>query len=103
MENKKEVTAQEMELIVAELKKIKCSYLISITEGDGTYSQTYDTFPNSASFFHASAVQFSNAIRMEFKKHDKSSIATACLLALITEVVSDMHDTIEKAIDESLK
>lgn len=95
---KKKITAEEMQQIVNELKKIECTFLIMQTDSEGTHSQVYDTFPNSASFFHASAVQFADVIRFEMKKAQENPMVAMIVLDIYKELMEDILDMLAKAV-----
>ena len=95
---KKKITVEEMQQIINELKKIECSFLVMQTGGEGTHSQVYDTFPNSASFFHASAVQFSEVIKFEMKKAEGNPLKAVAVMNVYEELMEDILDMLGKAL-----
>lgn len=96
---KKKITAEEMQQIINELQKIECTFLIMQTGSkEGTHSQVYDTFPNSASFFHASAVQFAEALKFEMKRAEENPLMSTTVLNIYQLVMEDILDMLAKAI-----
>ena len=97
---KKKITTEEMKQIVNELQKIDCSFLVMQTGAEGTHSQVYDTFPNSASFFHASAVQFAEVIKFEMKKAEENPIVAMITFEIYKELMEDIQNMLGKALKQ---
>ena len=95
---KKKITTEEMQQIINELQKIECSFLVMQTGADGTHSQSYDTFPNIASFFHASATQFAEILKHEMKKAEENPMIAGLVLNIYQELMEDILDMLAKAI-----